>query len=195
MNNVPAAGPYYVASYTPRQGAVLKRNPNYHGSRPHRLDEIDYRVGIGRAQISTRSRTARPTSAWWTTFRADSVSSLAARYGSKKPGRPSRRTTVLRPLTARRREPRPEHEPTVVRKRRAAQSGELRARPPGDRPAYRPLATATDQYLQPGIPGFRDTHVYPLRRDLARAKRLARGHGGHAVLYACAKSACPRSRS
>ena len=30
--------------------------------------------------------------------------------------------------------------------------------------AYRPLATPTDQYLQPAIPGFRDTHVYPLTR-------------------------------
>ena len=52
------------------------------------------------------------------------------------------------------------------------------------------MATPTDQYLQPVIPGFRDTHVYPLTRDLAQARRLARGHGGHAVLYACATPAC-----
>ena len=37
VSHVPSAGPYYVASYTPGQGAVLKRNPNYHGSRPHAL--------------------------------------------------------------------------------------------------------------------------------------------------------------
>ena len=59
VNSVPAAGPYYVASYTPGQGAVLKRNPNYRGSRPHALDEIDYSVGIGNAQsvkeIETRT--------------------------------------------------------------------------------------------------------------------------------------------
>ena len=42
VNTVPSAGPYYVASYSPEQGAVLKRNPNYHGPRPHGLDEIDY---------------------------------------------------------------------------------------------------------------------------------------------------------
>ena len=47
---------------------------------------------------------------------------------------------------------------------------------------------ATEQYLQSGIPGFRDTHVYPLTPDLARAKRLARGHGGRAVLYAGVES-------
>ena len=56
--------------------------------------------------------------------------------------------------------------------------------------AYRPLATPTDQYLQSAIPGFRDTHVYPLTRSLAKARRLARGHRGHAVLYACATPAC-----
>jgi len=50
VNSVPAAGPYYVASYTPGQGAVLRRNPNYRGSRPHALDEIDYSVGIGTAE-------------------------------------------------------------------------------------------------------------------------------------------------
>ena len=42
--------------------------------------------------------------------------------------------------------------------------------------ANRPLATPTDQYLQSAIPGFRDTHVYPLTRSLAKARRLARGH-------------------
>ena len=50
VTTVPAAGPYYVASYNPGQGAVLKRNPNYHGSRPHTLDEIDYTDNVGAAQ-------------------------------------------------------------------------------------------------------------------------------------------------
>ena len=47
----------------------------------------------------------------------------------------------------------------------------------------------TDQYLLLGIPGFRDTHIYPLTPDLAKAKRLARGHGGRAVLYTGVESA------
>ena len=47
---MPSAGPYYVASYTPDQGAVLKRNPNYHGSRPHTFDEIDVSVEISGAR-------------------------------------------------------------------------------------------------------------------------------------------------
>src|SRR5205814_138035 len=35
---IPSAGPYYIASYQPNQQLVLRRNPNYRGTRPHRLD-------------------------------------------------------------------------------------------------------------------------------------------------------------
>ena len=40
VGTLPSAGPYYVASYTPDQQIVLKRNANYRGPRPHRLREI-----------------------------------------------------------------------------------------------------------------------------------------------------------
>ncbi len=42
VSSIAGAGPYYIASYTPNQSLVLKRNPNYHGSRPHYLSEIDF---------------------------------------------------------------------------------------------------------------------------------------------------------
>jgi ABC-type oligopeptide transport system substrate-binding subunit len=49
----------------------------------------------------------------------------------------------------------------------------------------------TDQYLPPGLPGFSDAQIYPLNGpDLNTAKRLARGHGGRAVLYTCALPPC-----
>ena len=44
--DIPSAGPYYVASYTPRQQLVLRRNPNYHGDRPHRFDQIVVAIGV-----------------------------------------------------------------------------------------------------------------------------------------------------
>ena len=40
----PSAGPYYIASQTPRRGLVLSA-PNYHGDRPRRLDRIDVIIG------------------------------------------------------------------------------------------------------------------------------------------------------
>ena len=43
---IPSAGPYYVTSYTPGQGVVLMRNPNYHGRRPHHFARIELAVGI-----------------------------------------------------------------------------------------------------------------------------------------------------
>ena len=62
INDIPSAGPYYIASYTPRQQLVLRRNPNYHGDRPHRLDQIVVsRSASTRRVPSSRSRPARPT--------------------------------------------------------------------------------------------------------------------------------------
>ena len=190
VNHVPSAGPYYVASYTPGQGAVLKRNPNYHGSRPHALDEIDYSVGIGAAQIVKEIEAGTADFAVVDYLPSGQHASLAARYGYGSPaaraggqryfvnsllGLEHLDLNTSRPLFA---------NANLRKAVNYALDRRAIARASG------PLATPTDQYLQPVIPGFRDTHVYPLTRDLAQARRLARGHGGHAVLYACATPAC-----
>jgi ABC-type transport system substrate-binding protein len=48
---------------------------------------------------------------------------------------------------------------------------------------YYAAAEPADMYLPPGVPGFRETHPYPLVPDLATARRLA-GRAHHtAVLY------------
>jgi peptide/nickel transport system substrate-binding protein len=182
VNTVPSAGPYYVASYTPGQGAVLKRNPNYHGSRPHAFDEIDYRDGIGAAQSVKEIEAGTSDFAVVSDLPDGQLASLAARYG---PGSPAARAGgqrfVVNPLLGfvylALNTSRPLFANADLRKavnyaldRRAIASGSS--------------AQPTDQYLLAGIPGFRDTHFYPLTPDLAQAKRLARGHGGRAVLYA-----------
>ena len=46
--------------------------------------------------------------------------------------------------------------------------------------------TPADQYLLPGVPGYRNERIYPLEGpDLRTARKLAKGHtrGGKAVLY------------
>jgi len=51
----------------------------------------------------------------------------------------------------------------------------------------------TDQMLPPGIPGFKDAALYPLKgSDYTTAKKLASGHtgSGNAVLYTCNRTAC-----
>jgi peptide/nickel transport system substrate-binding protein len=50
INDVSSAGPYFVASYTPRQQVVLRRNPNYHGGRPRHFDRIVVTLGVDPAQ-------------------------------------------------------------------------------------------------------------------------------------------------
>ena len=42
---IPSAGPYYLAAHG-GDAFVLKRNPNYSGPRPQRLDAIVYRTGV-----------------------------------------------------------------------------------------------------------------------------------------------------
>ena len=50
---------------------------------------------------------------------------------------------------------------------------------------------AADHYLPPGMPGYRASHLYPLGRpQLERARALAQGRGGHAVLHVCDVPSC-----
>lgn len=51
---IPSAGPYYVSYQNVGWQTVLRRNPNYHGPRPHRLDAIVYDVGIDTGPAANR---------------------------------------------------------------------------------------------------------------------------------------------
>ena len=188
VNSVPAAGPYYVASYTPAQGAVLKRNPNYRGPRPHTLDEIDYSVGIGKAQSVKEIEAGTADFAVVNGLTQAQRESVNARYG---PGSPAARAgrrryfvhqmlsietlfmNTSRPLFAN------------VNLRKAVNYALDRRAIARVNEAYGNLVQPASQFLQPGSPGFRDTHIYPLSPDLTKARRLARGLGGRAVLYTC----------
>src|SRR4051812_20308193 len=46
IDRIPSAGPYYIASHAPDRELVLLRNPYYHGPRPRRPTELDYRFGF-----------------------------------------------------------------------------------------------------------------------------------------------------
>ncbi len=188
VNSVPAAGPYYVASYTPGQGAVLKRNPNYRGSRPHALDEIDYSVGIGTAERVKEIESGTADFAVVNGLAQTQRESVNTRYGPDSPaGRAGDQRYFVHQMlsiqTLFMNTSRPLFANVKLRKavnytidRRAiAQALE----------AHGFLARPTDQFLQAGSPGFRATHIYPLTPDLASARRLARGLGGRAVLYVC----------
>ena len=54
-------------------------------------------------------------------------------------------------------------------------------------------ATVAQVYLPPGVPGFRDEHIYPLTPDVATARRLAGRGRRTAVLYCLLQGGSPRA--
>jgi peptide/nickel transport system substrate-binding protein len=191
---VPSAGPYYIASYEPKRSIVLKRNPNYTGDRPHNLDTITYNVGVD--PTATKLQIQKNQVDWAADgvppaanaelgekFGPDSQAAkdgkqqyfvnpiLSFRYLALNTTRPLFRNEKLREAV----------NFAIDRRALLTQRGAFAGQP-------------TDQYLPPGIPGYKDADLYPLDRpDVDKAKQLAGSSGGKAVMYTCNESPCPES--
>jgi YVTN family beta-propeller protein len=193
---IPSAGPYRVASYTPGQGVVLTRNPNYHGSRPHQLARIDVAVGIPgqRAVDQVEDGTADYANNGEIADAGDAAV-LAARYGAgSTAARGGHQTYFVNAAPALDFFALNSHRPLFanVRLRQAVSYAINRAALAhlGDALVALPERPA-DLYLPPGVPGYSTTRVYPNTPDLAEAERLAKGHRGSVVvLYTCDTSVC-----
>ncbi len=193
---VPTAGPYFVAAYVPHREIILKKNPNYQGSRPRRFAEIVYTIGV------SKRRTVSQVEAGSTDYAGDGVPAqanarLAARYGPRagaaRAGRPqydvdpvlSTRFLALntsRPLFA---NPRLRSAVNYAIDRPALVAQEARY--------FSGAGTVNDEYLPPGFPGYPHAHVYPLQGpDIKTAGALAAGTHGTAVLYTCNQPPCPQ---
>jgi len=195
VRTLPSAGPYYLQSFTPGQAVVLVRNPNYHGSRPHNFERIQVAIGMstGRAVAAVKTGTADNTtlnlasgSSGLPVSLATEATRLAAAYGpGSTAAEHGRHQYFVNPLTSVDSFLFNTHRPLFsdVRLRRAvnyainrralaALGGGSAALP--DHPI--------DHYLPPGIPGYRNAHVYPVTPDLAKARALATGHGRTAIL-------------
>jgi DNA-binding SARP family transcriptional activator/ABC-type transport system substrate-binding protein/streptogramin lyase len=199
FQTIPAAGPYYVASETP-QRVVLRRNPNYAGDRPHRLDGIVFTFGISHAQTLADIDRGRADYALDGLSRA-ADQRLAVRFG---PGSPAAQAgheryfqapqTILQYLVLN------AHRPLFgsLRLRKAVNYAIDRATlarlgSPSTDPAVCGPQLPADHYLPPGLPGYRDAHIYPLDGpNLATARRLASGLGGKAVMFSCKADPCPQ---
>ena len=198
---IPSAGPYYVESYTPRQGVVLARNPNYHGSRPHHFARIELAVGISpqRAVAEIEAGTADYTALGLESPASMTItalaSRLAARYGpgsaaAARGGQqyfdePSLQLDYFVLNT---------HRPLFsdVRMRQAVNYAIDRRALAQRGDGFQPLpGRPADHYLPPGMPGYRNAHIYPITPDLTKARALAHAGGTTAVLYTCDASPCP----
>jgi peptide/nickel transport system substrate-binding protein len=193
---VPSAGPYYIASYTPKRRIVLKKNPNYHGSRPRNVDEIDYKVGVNQDQSVLEIKQGKAD------YVADGVApgqiaSLIAQYGPDSPAaKQGKQQYFINPLLGFQyiviNTTRPNFRNVKVRQAIAYAID----RPALIRQGGPRTAIPADQYLPPRMPGYKDVHIYPLNGpDVNTAKRLMRESGVKtpikAILYTCNASPCP----
>ena len=183
---LPMAGPYYVSAYRPGQQIVLSRNPNYGGQRPAHLNTIDITIGeppatsIARVIAGTEDYYAAPPASA-NAMTATETDRLRTRYGATRGAtrphffeHPSTWVQYLVFNTARG----PFDDARLRRAVNFALDRDAIAAEPSAGLVERP----TDQYLSPGLPGFRDVPIYPPGGDLPQALRLAgRGHR-HAVL-------------
>jgi peptide/nickel transport system substrate-binding protein len=166
----PSAGPYYISDRTPTKSITIKRNPNYKGKRPHNLDQIVYNIGNSLAASYLRAQQGS------TDYAAQGIppasyAEAAQKFGVNKGQfwvKPQLGVTYLafnhdRPLfkgasgTALAKA----INYAIDRKAMLAQGGYLAGK-------------RTDQILPPGIAGFRDANLYPLKGpDVATAKKWA----------------------
>jgi ABC-type transport system substrate-binding protein len=180
----PAAGPYSVTEYRPGERVVLRRNPFYAGKRPQHVDGFNVDLGLATHE-EVLDRIERGEADWgWALSLAyfDPARRLVAKYGVNRsqfflePGSTFRgyAFNTSRPLFR--------DNPQLRRAVNFAIDRAALRRAGGGQFSSK----LTDQYLPPGMAGFRDARIYPLEGpDLRRARALARGHtrGGKAVLY------------
>jgi ABC-type transport system substrate-binding protein len=179
VSSFPSAGPYYIDSYVPNQSIVLKRNPNYSGSRPRYFDEIDYTLGVQPDQAYLQVLNGQldypadglPATAYEPLWAQYGPGSAAAAQGRQRYFvNPTQiidflalNTTAGRPLAN-------------VKLRQAVNYALDRAAIAAIRGDH--AATPTAQYLPAAIPGFRDETIYPLDGpDLATAQALVAASG------------------
>ncbi len=172
VETLPAAGPYYISDRTPNKSIVVKRNPNYKGKRPHNVNQIVYTIGNSQEAIRLRTESGATDYAAGG-IPAAAYSEVAQKYGINKGQfwvKPQLGVSYLafnhnRPLFQNNVPLKRAIGFAVDRKAWLNQGGYLAGK-------------RTDQILPPGMAGFRDADLYPLKApNFTFAKKLA--HGSH----------------
>jgi YVTN family beta-propeller protein len=191
LNNIPSAGPYYIFSYSARQQLILRRNPNYGGVRPDRLDQMVFTIGIDgdRALDEIKAGTADYA---FDGLPRDAGPGLESQYGpGSKAARAGHQQYFISPTNGIRALYMNTSRPLFsdVQLRRAVNYAI-------DRPALAAQSqrfadigpfnagSPDDSYLSPASTGAGDFHLYPLAGpDLSRARQLAGNVHATAIMY------------
>jgi ABC-type oligopeptide transport system substrate-binding subunit len=164
----PSAGPYYISDRVPNKSITIKKNPNYKGKRPHNVTQFNYVIGNSLDATYLRAQQGA------TDYAAGGIppasyAEAAQKYGLNKGqfwvkpqlgvsylafnhDRPmfkgANGTALAKAINY-----------AIDRKALLVQSGYLAGK-------------RTDQILPPGMAGFRDANLYPLKGpDLTTAKK------------------------
>jgi YVTN family beta-propeller protein len=186
VNVIPSAGPYRILSYAPGQGVVLARNPNYRGGRPSRPARITIAFDIAAQRAIAQVEHGTADDVPGLNFDRSQEDELAARYG---PGSPAARAGHQRLFVT----PSAQLDYFALNSHRPLFADQRVRQAVGDAIDRRALARLgdyfealpehpTDDYLVPGVPGYRADQEPDLAPDLARARRLIRGHTGSTVV-------------
>ena len=196
VRTVASAGPYYIASYTPKRRIVLKKNPNYAGDREQNVDEIDFKVGVDPDQSVLEIKQGKAD------YVADGVapgqiSQLLAQFGPDSAAAKSgKQQYFVNPLISFMylaiNTTRPPFDNVKVRQ---AISYAI-DRPTLIKQGGPRTGIPADQYLPPRMPGYKDVQIYPLDGpDIAKAKQLMQQSGVKtpikAILYTSTTSPGP----
>jgi ABC-type oligopeptide transport system substrate-binding subunit len=170
VNAYPSAGPYYMASRIPLRRIVLKQNKFYKGPRPHNIGTFDININTNLDQSLLQVKSNQidyDMGGLPPTAHAD----LAKRYGINKGQyqvHPLVETDYVALNTSR-------SAFGSAKMRKAANYAIDRKALLRVRGAY--AGNLTDQILPPGMGGFKNVKIYPLKgADYRTAKRLA-GNG------------------
>lgn len=187
-----SAGPYYISDRVPNKSITIKSNPNYKGKRPHNVTQIVYNIGNSldasylRAQQGATDYAAQgiPPASYAEAAQKFGINKgqfwvkpqLGVNYLAYNHDRPlfkgAAGTALAKSINY-----------VIDRTAMLAQGGYLAGK-------------RTDQVLPPGMAGFRDANLYPLKGpDIATAKKWAAKAGvkdGTGVeLYTSNRGAAP----
>jgi ABC-type transport system substrate-binding protein len=185
VDTLPSAGPYAIERYRPGRSLLLSRNPYYRGPREARIPHILYRFGAFSSQIKLQLERGEVD---YGVVTPSAFAELSQQFGNDRRHLLVVQQPIVAYLALNTERPLFRHNPWLRRAVNYALDRRALVRLFGPRGA-----TATDEYLPPGFPGYDPRHVYPVDGpDLARARRLATGHlrNGHVVFLACGTEDC-----
>ena len=175
---IPSAGPYYLSGNSGGTAAVLRRNPNYRGRRPHRLAAIVYRQQpqVGQAVAAVKAGHAD--------YVAEPDLATTQLAGV------ARRRYFVTPLLA---------TDELAFDTRQGPFADPRLRQAVNYALDRPALAAalgdlvTDHYLPPGLPDPYQRRIYPVGSpDFRHARALAGARTRIAVLAICGTPGCTK---